>query len=288
MSSVQTPTKSSPSKVSTPTAPKKARAKKEKAVVEEKEVKAKKVVKKKVAAKEAAPAPPVEEKKEEEEEEEVEKKARARSLPAKYNKFIQYTYYLFRAMNNAELEKNGEELLDEEKFFEAARVFTDMDSQQELVEGFLSNKSIGKEMRTYVADKKKAEKAAAKQKILNDKAAAKQKILDDKAAEKKRKADEKEAKKAAKNSKKKATKKGTEPDLVTSLVQMANSSPTTEPEVNPTSNQQDEEEEEELDVKVIQIDGKEYLIDENNNLYDSDSHAMIGSWNCVTKKITLV
>lgn len=285
MSSVQTPTKSSPSKVSTPTAPKKARAKKEKAVVEEKEVKAKKVVKKKAAAKEAAPASPVEEKKEEEKE--VEKKARARSLPAKYNKFIQYTYYLFRAMNNAELEKNGEELLDEEKFFEAARVFTDMDSQQELVEGFLSNKSIGKEMRTYVADKKKAEKAAAKQKILNDKAAAKQKILDDKAAEKKRKADEKEAKKAAKNSKKKATKKETEPDLVTSLVQMANSSPTTEPEVKSTSNEEDEEEEE-LDVKVIQIDGKEYLIDENNNLYDSDSHAMIGSWNCVTKKITLV
>ena len=178
-------------------------------------------------------------------------------------------------------------MLDEEKFFEAARVFTDMDSQQELVEGFLSNKSIGKEMRTYVADKKKAEKAAAKQKILNDKAAAKQKILDDKAAEKKRKADEKEAKKAAKNSKKKATKKETEPDLVTSLVQMANSSPTTEPEVKPTSNEEDEEEEE-LDVKVIQIDGKEYLIDENNNLYDSDSHAMIGSWNCVTKKITLV
>jgi len=43
-----------------------------------------------------------------------------------------------------------------------------------------------------------------------------------------------------------------------------------------------------LDVKIITIEGKEYLIDESNNLYDSDTHSQIGTWDCVTKQITTV
>jgi hypothetical protein len=207
------------------------------------------------------------------------KKVRAPSLPAKYNRFIQYTYYMLRALNNAELEKNGELLFDEEKMFEAANVFGEVEVQKAFVEGFLENKGVAKEMRTHLADKKKDEKAAAKQQVLNEKAAAKQRKLDDKEAAKKAVADAKAAKKGAT---KKKTKK--EPvDLVTSLVTLANSS--TDDEVVLA---EQAEEEDELDVKIITIEEKSYLIDESNNLYDNDTHAQVGTWDCVTKQITTV
>ena len=251
---------------------KKEKVVKEKVVKEKKE----KVVKEKV----------VKEKGDGEDEEKKEKKVRAPSLPAKYNRFIQYTYYMLRSLNNAELEKNGELLFDEEKMFEAANVFGEMEVQKAFVEGFLENKGIAKEMRTHVADKKKDEKAAAKQQVLNEKAAEKQRKLDEKEAAKKAVADAKAAKKGAS---KKKTKKEEPVDLVTSLVTLANSS--TE-EAEQASQEQEQEveavEEDELDVKVITIEGKEYLIDESNNLYDNESHAQIGTWDYVTKLITTV
>jgi hypothetical protein len=46
-----------------------------------------------------------------------------------------------------------------------------------------------------------------------------------------------------------------------------------------------ENEEEELDVRVFMINAKEYLIDDNNNLYDSNTHAVIGIWNKETNAI---
>tara|TARA_B110000285_G_scaffold166764_1_gene186364 strand:+ start:901 stop:1809 length:909 start_codon:yes stop_codon:yes gene_type:complete len=210
-----------------------------------------------------------------------EKKARAPSLPAKYNRFIQYTYYMLRAINNAELEKNGEVLFDEEKMFEACHVFGEVNTQQTFVNAFLENKGIAKEMRTHLVDKKKDEKAAAKQQVLNEKAAEKQRKLDEKAAAKKAVADAKTAKKGAS---KKKTKK--EPvDLVTSLVTLANS---TEDEATNAEAEAEEDDEDELDVKIITIEDKQYLIDESNNLYDNDTHAQIGTWDCVTKLITTV
>ena len=212
-----------------------------------------------------------------------EKKARAPSLPAKYNRFIQYTYYMLRAINNAELEKNGEVLFDEEKMFEACHVFGEVNTQQTFVNAFLENKGIAKEMRTHLVDKKKDEKAAAKQQVLNEKAAEKQRKLDEKETAKKAVAAAKAAKKGAS---KKKTKK--EPvDLVTSLVTLANS---TEDEATNAEDQAEaeEEDEDELDVKIITIEDKQYLIDESNNLYDNDTHAQIGTWDCVTKLITTV
>ena len=251
-------------------APKKEKVVKEK-VVKEKVVKEKKekVVKKEEVVEKVAAAAV-------EEEEVKEKKVRAAGLPAKYNKFIQYTYYMLRTLNNAELENSGEVLFDEDKMFEVCHVFGEVEVQKAFVEGFLENKGIAKEMRTHLADKKKADKAAAKQKVLNDKAAEKQRKLDEKAAAKKAVADAKAAKKAA--SKKKSKKEPV--DLVTSLVTLANS--------NGEEGVKEEEEEEELDVKIITIDGKEYLIDESNNLYDSETHAQIGTWDYVTKQITTV
>lgn len=246
-----------------PKAPKKEKVVKEK-VVKEKVVKEKKVVKKKEEVVEKVAVV---------EEEEVKEKTVRKSLPAKYNKFIQYTYYMLRTLNNAELENSGEVLFDEDKMFEVCHVFGEVEVQKAFVEGFLENKGIAKEMRTHLADKKKAEKAAAKQKILNDKAAEKQRKLDEKAAAKKAAADAKAAKKGA--SKKKSKKEPV--DLVTSLVTLANEDV-----------KEEEEEEEELDVKIITIEEKQYLIDEANNLYDSETHAQIGTWDCVTKQITTI
>ena len=269
------------------TVPKSAKAPKKEKVVKEKVVK-EKVVKEKVV-KEKKEKKVVKKKEEVVEvvadvvEEEKEKTVR-KSLPAKYNKFMQYTYYMLRALNNAELEKNGEVLFDEEKMFEAANVFGEVEVQKTFVEGFLENKGIAKEMRTHLADKKKAEKAAAKQKVLNDKAAEKQRKLDEKEAAKKAAADAKAAKKGA--SKKKSKKEPV--DLVTSLVTLANSN---EEEVEggvkgaPST---DEEEEEELDVKILTIENKQYLIDDANNLYDNETHAQVGTWDYVTKQITTV
>ena len=288
---------SSPIKVSTPNAPvkaTKATAEKKEKVVKEKvvkekvvkekaekkeevkevvtEKKEKKVTEKKVAEKKEVKAVEVVAEKAVEVKADPEKKARAPSLPAKYGKFIQYSYYLIRAINNAALEKNGAVLIDEDQFITAAHVFDNIANQQAFVGSFLENKNIAKEMRTHLAEKKKAEVVAAK-------AAAKaEKEAEKNAAKAAAKAEKDAAKAAAKPAKQpketkpksKKAKATVEPDLVTSLVALANTS------LAPTA---DDNEEDELDVRVITINAKEYLIDDNNNLYDSNSHAVIGIWN---------
>jgi hypothetical protein len=301
---------SSPIKVSTPNAPAKATKatadKKEKVVKEKvvkekvaekkeevkevKEVKEKKVTEKKekkvAEKKEKKAVEVVAEKAVEVKAVEVvaEKKARAASLPAKYGKFIQYSYYLIRAINNAALEQNGAVLVDEDQFITAAHVFDNIATQQAFVSSFLENKNIAKEMRTHLADKKKAEVAAAKT------AAKAEKEAEKNAAKAAAKAEKDAAKAAAKpakqpketKSKAKKTKKAVDPDLVTSLVALANTSlaPTATAAAAAADN-----EEEELDVRVFMINAKEYLIDDNNNLYDSNTHAVIGIWNKETNAI---
>jgi len=284
-----TPT-TSPIKNTTPNAP--VKAKKEK-VVKEKVVKEKKekVVKEKKekVVKDVEVATP------EEVKPAVEKKARAPTLPAKQGKFIQYSYYLIRAINNAALEQHGEVIIDEDRFIEAAHIFDNVDTQMTFVNGFLENKGIAKEMRTHLADKKKAvianEKAAEKLAKAQAKAAEKEKALAEKAAKK----EATKAKKPTKKNTKKASKDVSvekEPDLVTSLVTLANSTPSTtktdEAEVKATSTtekEEEEEEEEELDVRMFTIQGTEYLIDDNSNLYDVKTHAVIGVWNKETNNI---
>ena len=281
MSSPATP---SPTKISTPTAPMKVvKEKKEKVVKEKAGLKEKVGLKEKAGLKEKdvteedvanagierekrlaadAKAP-------------VEKKPRAPTLPAKYSKFIQYSYFLIRALNNKSLETDGEVLVDEDKFFDMAHVFADMGDQQELVSSFLENKTIAKEMRAHIADKKKAAvkatKEAAKAAVKATKDAAKE-------ATKATKVAAKEATKAAKGTKAtkgkaKASKKTEVPDLVTSLVTLANATTDANTMVDVAA-----EEEEELDVQIFTHDSKTYLIDDNNTLYDNETHLVIGTW----------
>ena len=281
---------SSPVKASTPSAPVKAAKKvtKTKEPVTEPEQKQKQKQKQKVKKepKSNEPAPEPEQKQKVDDAstaadaEPSSKKPRSTGLPAKYGKFIQYSYYLIRAINNHSLQTNGTVLIDEDQFFTAAHVFDTASTQQDFVSAFLENKGIAKEMRTHVADKEKAAKATAKE-------AEKAAKLNAKNAEKLAKA---EAKKAAKPPKEPKTAKTTkskkatvEPDLVTSLVALANSNGDTTPQATdtapPAKEEEEEEEEEELDVRLITIHGKEYLIDDANNLYDSKSHSLVGTWN---------
>jgi hypothetical protein len=228
-----------------------------------------------------------------EEEKAPTKNTRAPSLAAKYNKYIQFTFYMIRAINAKRLENNEDVLMDQEKFFENAHVFDTVDNQQSFVSEFLDNKGIAKEMRAHLADQKKAAKVAEKE-------AAKAAKVAEKAAEKEAaklaKAAEKAAAKAANNTntntntntkkatKKTTSKKGSDPvdetDLVTSLVTMAT-----------TTNQPTtivDEEEPELDVRPFNHDGVDYLIDDNNNLYDSSTHDMVGSFDVVNRNIIRV
>ena len=282
-SSTPIPTTPEVTHAKTPSAPKKA-AKKEK-VVKEKVVKEKVVKEKKEkVVKEKAVKKAKKEEVQEEVKEEV-KKTRPATLPAKYNKFIQYSYYLIRALNNASLEKHGEELLDEELFFNEAHVFGDVKTQEEFVTSFLENKSIGKEMKTHVADKKKAAAKAEKEAV---KAAAKAEKEAVKAAAKAEKQAAKAAAKAEKQAgkttkpKKEKKEKNEEKDLVTSLVTLANSD-----EAVPEAAAENVEEEEELDVQMFEHEGKEYLIDDSNTLYDVDNHTVVGTWDKENKHIII-
>ena len=143
-------------------------------------------------------------------------------------------------------------------------------------------------MRTHLADKKKAEVVAAKNAAKAEKEAEKNAV---KAAAKAEKDAAKAAAKPAKQpketkSKAKKTKKAVDPDLVTSLVALANTSlAPTATAIAAGNVTAAENEEEELDVRVFMINAKEYLIDDNNNLYDSNSHAVIGIWNKETNTI---
>jgi len=170
-------------------------------------------------------------------------------------------------------------------------VFDNIATQQAFVASFLENKNIAKEMRTHLADKKKAEVVAAKAAVKAEKEAEKDAA---KAAAKAEKDAAKAAAKPAKQpketkSKAKKTKKAVDPDLVTSLVALANTSlapaSTGNAAAVASGNVAADNEEEELDVRVFMINAKEYLIDDNNNLYDSNSHAVIGIWNKETNAI---
>jgi len=252
----------------------------------------KKVVKKtEVAEKVPVKAKKVNKKNVEEKVEEVEeveeapaKKARAPSLAAKYNKYIQFSFYMIRAMNAKCLENNEDVFMDEEKFFEKAYVFDTVENQQSFVSEFLDNKGIAKEMRGHVADQKKAAKVAEKEAVkaakVAEKLAEKEAVKAAKLAEK---AAAKDANKTKKAPKKTTSKKGSvdETDLVTSLVTMATTT---------NSNEQNivEEEEPELDVRPFKHDDVNYLIDDNNNLYDSNTHEMVGSFDVVNRTIIRV
>jgi len=131
-------------------------------------------------------------------------RTRTPTLPAKYSKFIQFSYFLIKHIIN---NNQNESVLDEAQLFELSHTFSDINVQQTFIEGFLSNsKTINKDIKDYKTMIKKTAIANAK---ANDKLA--KQLL-------------KEQNKPARQPRARAPKKEkvVENGLITELVQLAN------------------------------------------------------------------
>ena len=252
-----TPTKESPAKK----VPAKKVAKKEPAAKvepaaqkepDEKEEDAKKDAKKQ--EQEQVEQEPVEQEPVEQEQEEQESNEKVmKTLPAKYNKFIQYTYYLITELNKKNINDEGEVLIDEEIFFKKASVFeTEIIHQKDFVESFLNNtKTVAKSMRDYVALKKKQLKIAEKEAQKQAKLLLKQ-----------------QQKELKKQNKKNNNNNNTH---VQNIVQLAQ---------NNNTPQQQQQIEQELEVEPFTYDNTLYYRDENTNkLYHTTNHTHIANYN---------
>ena len=142
--------------------------------------------------------------------------------------------------------------------------------------------------KTEVVDKKaakEAEKAAKKAAKEAEKAAKKAAKEAEKLAKKQAKEAEKLAKKAAKKAPKKASKD--EPkDAVEELQQQLEDLELQEEKVV-SSHDEDEDEDEDDEVEVVKFEheGKEYLKDCENIVYDMETQDEIGTWDETSKKI---
>ena len=190
-----------------------------------------------------------------------------KTLPAKYNKFIQYTYYLITELNKKNINDEGEVLIDEEIFFKKASVFqTEIIHQKDFVQSFLNNtKTVAKSMRDYVALKKKQLKIAEKeaQKL------AKQQL----------KLQQKELKKQNKKNNNKNNNNNNNNTHVQNIVQLAQNN-------NNNNTPQQQEIEQELEVEPFTHDNTLYYRDENTNkLYHTTNHTHIANYNPKTNTI---
>jgi len=87
----------------------------------------------------------------------VEKKMRKPSLPAKFNKFIQFGYYLLQQYNAMD----GITPIDENSFLDKLNLFDTVDNQQAFVQAFFDDaKNINKTIRKVIQAKIKADKKA--------------------------------------------------------------------------------------------------------------------------------
>lgn len=90
-------------------------------------------------------------------------KGKSKTLPAKYAKFMQYTYYLIKKINQSVVDAGDMPLLPEDPVFEHARLFADVDAQAAFVQGFFDEaKDITKSIRAIVVQRKKDAAKAAK------------------------------------------------------------------------------------------------------------------------------
>ena len=80
-----------------------------------------------------------------------EKKARAKALPEKYSKFIQFSYYMMSQMSETET-------FTKDEFLNQVKMFATVEEQQPFIQGFFDNqKENKKSMRKDLLAKKKAD-----------------------------------------------------------------------------------------------------------------------------------
>jgi hypothetical protein len=198
------------------------------------------------------------------------KKPRAPTLPAKYNKFLQFGYYLMQSLKDAEGNIN---VNSTDHFIEQIHLFDSLDNQKNFVQEFFDQtKDINKAIRKLNADKKKASVKAAK---LASKMASKP---------------AKPTKPAKKNNKNTSSDDTFVSDIVSLATNNDNQKPkrkynkktNLDSDKNIIINADDIEDTEDtddnnLDVDVMIIDGVNYLVDANKRVFDFNSHNLIGN-----------
>jgi hypothetical protein len=178
------------------------------------------------------------------------KKPRTPALPAKYNKFMQFAYYLTQSLKDVEGNIN---VTSADDIFQQIHLFDSVDNQKNFVQGFFDqSKDINKALRKLNADKKKALAKAAKL-----------------------------AAKPTKNNKKvKATKNNHDDSFVSDIVSLATNKPKLNKKNKPIDSNttlNDNDNELELDVEILSIDGVNFLLDANKRVFDFNSHNLIGT-----------
>ena len=177
----------------------------------------------------------------------TDKKARTPTLPAKFNKFLQFGYYLAQSLKDTE---GNVAINSVDDLIMRLHLFDTVDNQQSFVQGFFDqSKDINKSIRKIIADKKKADAKAFKL--------------------------------ANKPTKKNNNSNNLDP-LVSDIVSLANPNPKPKPkrkynkkhisniDSNINSNT------DELDVEIFVFDGKNFLIDANKRVFDFNTHLLIG------------
>jgi hypothetical protein len=197
------------------------------------------------------------------------KKPRAPTLPAKYNKFLQFGYYLMQSLKDAEGNIN---VNSADHFIEQIHLFDSLDNQKNFVQEFFDqSKDINKAIRKLNADKKKATVKAAK---LAAKLASKP---------------AKPSKPAKKNNKNKNT--SSDDTFVSDIVSLATNNDNQKPKRkynkknnldsdninNENTDDADDTDDNNLDVDVMIIDGVNFLVDANKRVFDFNTHNLIGN-----------
>jgi len=196
-----------------------------------------------------------------------EKKKREPGLPAKFGKFLQFGFYLAESLKDPE---GNFTINSYDDFINKMYIFDTVDNQQNFVQKFFDqSKHINKSIKKLVANKKKADAKAVK--------------LANKPPKKNNKKNN-----TSDNTTDTDTNTNTNTDndnFVSEVVSLANpkSKPkrkynkkTTSIDNNENNNNNNNNTTDELDVEIINIDGNNYLIDDNKRVFDFNNHNLIG------------
>jgi hypothetical protein len=205
-----------------------------------------------------------------------EKKKREPGLPAKFGKFLQFGFYLAESLKDTE---GNFTINSYDDFINKMCIFDTVDNQQNFVQKFFDqSKDINKSIKKLVANKKKADAKAAK--------------LANKPPKKNNKKNNTTSDITAVTETETNTETNTD-NFVSEVVSLANpkSKPKPKrkynkktPSIDNNDNDNDNDNDnnnnnttDELDVEIINIDGNNYLIDDNKRVFDFNNHNLIGS-----------
>ncbi len=211
-------------------------------------------------------------KKEDDSEEESTKKPRKITLNAKYNKFLVFGYWLIENLKKNNLVESSEDML------QFIQYYSTVEEQTDFYDNFVSemkdtNKMMKKNLRAHLKSlkPKKNKKVVDPTQAAEKKRGRKKKVVDilpDK-----------------------------QEQLIADLVAAAQDLTLSEPEpkaeerttpllpATPNSDS-DSQASDEIDVSVMTLNGVDYLVDQNNDVYDVNTHEPIGSFDPATNVIT--